>query len=194
MRLIQRTPTRLDIVHRPGIFLLLGGLAGTGYAVYLFLTVEGWWNWIGTGVCLLASVFCALLASNSNVVVDRALGLLVARHRYFFLGERCSIVPLHEIRAVAINTDALMGNVLAVICVRVGATDLPITMFGSPFPAAVHRHATRIAQFLSVPLVDKERLAIKTPEDHLQDLWGAAVSKAVFDPPPPSNRSIPPRE
>lgn len=183
MRVLRRSEGRMDIIHRPGVLLVLAGLVGAGYAVYLFLAAEGWGNYVGAGVCLLASVASALMATNSYVILDWTTRLMVARHRYLFFGVKYSLIPLDEITAVAINTDSIGGSVLAVICVRVNDTDLPLTMFGSPFPAAVHRHAVRIARFLGVPLLDKDRLVLKGPEDQVQDLYGDVVSRAVFDPP-----------
>jgi hypothetical protein len=182
MRVVRNTPWRLELSHRPGLLLATAGLAGVGYAVYLFLVASGWVAYVGAVVCLLGSLAVALMASNSYVILDRSAGVLVARHRYLFFGARYQMVLLDEVVAVVINTDSMMGSVLAVICVRVGGTDLPITMFGSPFPAAVHHNATRIARFLDVPLLDKDRMTLKSPEDQLQDLFGRAVSKAAFDP------------
>ncbi len=185
MRIVSQTKERLELTHRTMWFMLLMGLFSLGGAAWTWWKAEDWKHYIGMGLLVLTGVALGVMACNSEVVFDRRRGIFEARHRYLTGKTRTAAAWLRDVEAVVISQDSIAGNVLAVICLRLGGTDLPITMFGSPFPGSVHNHAQRIANFLRLPLMEKDRLVVESPEDQtqskLQDFLGEKISRATFD-------------
>lgn len=176
MKVVAQTRDRLELVHRPMVFMALAGVAGAAYGVWLWLGAEDWKGYVGAGISVVVGLVLVLTATNSRVVFDRGAGWYDARHRRLLGRTKMHREWLSSVEAVAVNRDATLGNVMVVNCIRVGGRDLPIAMFGTPFPAAAYHQGLRIARFLGVPLAEKDRIVVEDPQDQVAGLLTTVVA------------------
>ena len=175
MRVISLTADRLVLRHRTMLFMLAVGLGSLGYGVWKLVQGSGWKDIGGGIILLLVGVVMSFLASTSTITFDRSRRTFEARHRKFWGKVSTSEERLSNISAIVLNRDATFGNVLVVIAVRVWGKDLPITMFGTPFPAAAFHKALLISRFVGLPLMERDRMVIATPDEKMEELLGDTV-------------------
>lgn len=162
MRIVSETPARLELLHRPRKLLAPVGAALAGYGIYLLLYGADTWKVQVSGwVWIVFGLYVAALIPTSRVVIDKTAGAVVSTHYPLIGRPSASRLGLWEVSAVVISRDRMYQAMpLHVICVRARGADIPLTLFGSPFPPVVHRDAQHIADFLGLPLVERDRIIV----------------------------------
>lgn len=185
MRVISLTAERLELRHRTMAYMLIVGVACLAGGVITLLRGHDWKVYVGASILFAIGVVMVPLATNSRVVFDMRRHVFEAEQRGIW-GTTKIERGLSDISGVVLDRDAMFGNVLVVIAVRVHRRDLPITRFGTPFPAAAFHDGLLISRFLRCPLMKRDRIVLETPDSELEDM----LSDAIFERGPQAFRRL----